>query len=172
MYISQDSLRWADEILHIMREHGLTLSTAESCTSGRIAAMLTSVSGASDYFQGGLIAYQDKLKIEHLGVDVRDIAAYDVVSRQVAEQMVRGACRMFHTDMAIASTGYTGTGTAEIPSGTVWIAWGTEQEVHSLCLHEDHGREWNTWNAAQTAVTEFLNYLRTNGKSSFVKQLV
>ena len=140
---------------------GRTVSTAESCTSGRISALLTSVSGSSEYYQGGMTAYQNSLKIQFLGVSPSDIDRYNVVSRQVAEQMVRGACRLFHTDYAIASTGYAEGGTPSIPSGTIWIAWGTPSDVRSLCLTGDCGRENNTANAAETALMEFLSYLRS-----------
>ena len=75
----------------------LTLSVAESCTSGLIAAALTSVDGASAYFQGGLVAYQDWMKQTYLNVDGAAIQQYDVVSRQVVEQMVEGACQQFHS---------------------------------------------------------------------------
>lgn len=159
MHITTDSIALSEAIHDLMTSRGLTLSTAESCTSGRIAAILTSVSGASDYFQGALVAYQDDVKTKWLGVDPQTIATYDVVSRQVAEQMVKGACQLFGTDMALASTGYAGGGTDTIPSGTIWIAWGRADDVHSLCLHEDCGREANTANAAQTAVRKLLEYL-------------
>jgi len=152
----------AEQIQTLMIGHGWTLSTAESCTSGRIAALLTTISGASNYFQGGLVAYQDHLKIKHLGVSPEDIVTHDVVSCPVVEQMVRGACQLFGTDFALASTGYAGTGTERIPSGTIWIGWGSQHDVHSLCLTEDHGRESNTQHAVDTVLQEFLKYLKEN----------
>ena len=88
----------------------MTISTAESCTGGRIAAAITAHSGASNYFQGGLVAYQNEVKEQMLGVPKEMIDTYGVVSREVAEQMVKGACRLFHTDYAMASTGSTGSG--------------------------------------------------------------
>ena len=81
-----DNFLLAQEIRTRMVETGKTLSTAESCTSGRIAATLTQVPGASDYFQGGLIAYQDHLKVRYLDVRQEDIDTYDVVSQPVVEQ--------------------------------------------------------------------------------------
>lgn len=149
----------SEQIRKWMVQHGKTLSTAESCTSGRIAAILTSVSGASEYFQGGLAAYQDSIKMQFLGVKAETIAQHDVVSRQVVEEMVRGCVKMFNTDYAIASTGYTGAGCNGIPSGTVWLGWGNANEIHTICLTEDNGREANTANAASTAVRCFLEDL-------------
>lgn len=146
----------AIDIRRIMVERSLTLSTAESFTSGRIAAELTRVSGSSEYFQGSIVAYQDALKVQHLGVDPQIIRDCGVVSRPVVEQMVRGACRLFHTDLAIASTGY-----AEAVDGlaTRWLAWGSEEEVECLCLTEDLGREVNTQQATIEALRHFLDYL-------------
>ena len=138
---------------------GKTLATAESCTSGGIAAEITKVAGSSDYFQGGLVAYQDRLKIQFLGVSAEDIAQYDVVSEPVVRQMVRGACKMFGTDYAIASTGYAGEGCNGIPSGTIWIAWGTPNKIHTRCLTQNIDRETNTHNAIQQALTGFLQSL-------------
>ena len=138
---------------------GKTLATAESCTSGGIAAEITKVAGSSDYFQGGLVAYQDRLKIQFLGVSAEDIAQYDVVSEPVVRQMVRGACKMFGTDYAIASTGYAGEGCNGIPSGTIWIAWGTPENIHTKCLTQNIDRESNTKNAIMEALKGFLQSL-------------
>ena len=151
--------RIAAEIKQIMVEGGKTLSTAESCTSGRIAAQLTCISGASGYFQGGLVAYQDHIKVEQLGVNAEDIMRYDVVSRPVVEQMVAGACRLFRTDFALASTGYAGDGANGIPSGTIWIAWGGPTDVHSRCLMLHGTREENTQDAVDAVLLSFRAYL-------------
>lgn len=157
MYSDKEDNELAERLRKLMMEQGKTVATAESCTSGRIASTLTSVSGASDYFLGGLVAYQDEVKIAHLGVSAEMIAEHDVVSREVVEQMVKGACRFFGSDYALASTGYAGGGTETIPSGTIWIGWGSEKEVHSMKLSEDRGREENTSNAAKVAIRSFLN---------------
>lgn len=139
-----------------MVARGKTLATAESCTSGRIAAALTAVSGASGYFQGGLVAYQDRVKTELLGVRATDIERHDVVSREVVEQMVRGACTLLRSDYAIASTGYAEGGSARVAAGTIWIGWGSADEVHSRCLHLTGMREENTQTAVECALEEFL----------------
>ena len=135
----------------------MTVSTAESCTGGRIAAAITAQSGASRYFEGGVVAYQNEVKERMLGVPAEMIEEYGVVSREVAEEMVRGACRLFHTDYALASTGY-----AEAWEGhevEIWVAWGSEQDVHSLCLREDFGRVKNVEIATQCVMDEFGKYL-------------
>ena len=142
-----------------MVEHGKTVSTAESCTSGRIAASLTQISGASDYFQGGIVCYQDELKVRFLGVNPDDIRQFDVVSQPVVEQMVRGACQLFHTDFAMASTGYAGGGMNGIPDGTIWVGWGSADDVHSLVICKDNGRESNTENAVETVLSSMADWL-------------
>lgn len=142
-----------------MIHEGWKLSTAESCTSGRIAAMLTSVSGASNYFQGSMVAYQDWVKEEYLDVDEEDIEKYDVVSQPVVERMVMGACHMFRSQYAVATTGYAGDGMNGIPAGTIWIGWGTWLEQHSLCLHLSGSREENTQQAAEEVLKQLLRYI-------------
>lgn len=150
----QESLHLIHDIL--LREHK-TISTAESCTSGRIAALLTTVSGASGYVEGGLVAYQDHVKVRELGVLQSSIDQYDVVSQQVVIEMVQGTCRKFGTNYALASTGY-----AEAWAGHdvhIWIAWGSADDVHTLCLTEDFGRIRNVELAAERVIIEFANYL-------------
>lgn len=148
------------EILRLMVERGKTVSTAESCTSGRIAASMTQISGASDYFQGGIVCYQDDLKERFLNVSADDIKKYDVVSQPVVEQMVRGACELFHTDYALASTGYAGGGMNGIPDGTIWIGWGSKDDVHSFMITKNNGREENTENAVIEVLGRFLEYMK------------
>ena len=91
-----------------MTNHHLKLSTAESCTGGRIASSLTAVPGSSAYFIGSVVAYQNEVKERLLDVDSDDIDKYEVVSREVAISMVKGACRLFSSDYALASTGCAG----------------------------------------------------------------
>lgn len=162
---SPSYLREAEEVCSVIHEiliaQGKTLSTAESCTSGRIAAEITSVSGSSAYFQGGLIAYQNEVKIKMLGVKAEIIETYDVVSEEVVREMVRGACRLFGTDYAIASTGYAGPsgGTESIPVGTIWIACGSVDNMKTKCLTGDLGRVQNVERATEEALllmNEFL----------------
>lgn len=159
MNSTKRDLELATQIREWMVSHGKTLSCAESCTSGRIAATLTSVSGASDYFQGGMLVYQNWLKTEYLGVSQELIDENDVVSEIVVRQMVQGCLKRFQTDFAIASTGYTGGGSDRVPRGTVWIGWGAPDDIHTLCLTTDAGREINTINAAAAAVFSFYKYI-------------
>jgi nicotinamide-nucleotide amidase len=84
----------------------LTLAAAESLTCGRSQAAIGSVSGASDYFQGGITAYSLEQKVKHLGVDRAGAKRVNAVSAMVAEQMAQGVAELFETDLAVATTGY------------------------------------------------------------------
>jgi len=153
--------RGASDIHEILIAQGRTLSTAESCTSGRIAAEITSRAGSSAYFQGGLIAYQNEVKMKMLGVRAATIDTFDVVSEEVVKEMVRGACRLFGTDYAIASTGYAGPsgGTESIAVGTIWIACGRVDCMKTKCLTGDLGRMLNVERATQEAIALMTDFL-------------
>lgn len=101
-----------------------TICTCESCTGGRIANMITSVSGSSSYFKGSVIAYDNSIKTRFLDVKEDIIARYGAVSEQVVIQMAENIRRLFKTDFAVATSGIAGPdgGTEEKPVGTIWIA--------------------------------------------------
>ena len=101
-----------------------TICTCESCTGGRIANMITSVSGSSSYFRGSVIAYDNSIKIRFLDVKEETIASYGAVSEQVVIQMAENIRSLFLTDFAVATSGIAGPdgGTEEKPVGTIWIA--------------------------------------------------
>ena len=103
---------------------GIRIATAESCTGGLVAKMITDVPGASAHFLGGMVAYGDEAKVQHLDVNPKDIAKHGAVSKIVALQMAFGACRRFSADLAMAVTGIAGPdgGLPDKPVGTVWVA--------------------------------------------------
>ncbi len=90
----------------MLRGPRLTLAVAESLTSGRLQARIGAVSGASEFFLGGVTAYTLDGKVRHLGVDRAEASAVNGVSGRVAEQMARGACVLFGSDLGVATTGY------------------------------------------------------------------
>jgi nicotinamide-nucleotide amidase len=110
-------------VLDLCRERGLTLGTAESCTGGLVAARLTSVPGASDAFQGAVVAYSDEVKAAELGVPEALLVEHGAVSAPVAEAMARGARKRLGVDVAVSVTGVAGPGggTAEKPVGLVYL---------------------------------------------------
>jgi nicotinamide-nucleotide amidase len=110
---------------------GKTISTAESCTGGKIAEVLTSVSGASNYFRGSVVSYATDTKVSVLGVSQDVINQYSVVSSQVAKEMALGIQKLMKTDYAIATTGNAGPskGDADATVGTIFIALATPSDV-------------------------------------------
>lgn len=117
----------------LLAEKGKTIATAESCTGGRIAQLLTSVAGASAYFKGSAVTYSASSKVTVLGVPQELIDKYSVVSAEVAEAMAVGAQKIFGTDFAIATTGNAGPskGDTDAEVGTVYIAFATPQGIYS-----------------------------------------
>ena len=115
----------------ILTEKKLTLATAESCTGGKIAATLSSVSGASNYFKGSVVSYASQTKIDVLGVSKETIDKYSVVSAEVAKEMVLGIQKLTQADYAIATTGNAGPakGDSNAELGTVFIAIASPNDV-------------------------------------------
>lgn len=115
----------------LLRKKGMTLSTAESCTGGNIAQLITSIAGSSDYFKGSVVAYANEIKEQLLGVPHQVLAENGAVSEQTVIHMARGARSQFKTDYAIAVSGIAGPGggTAEKPVGTTWIAVASPTEI-------------------------------------------
>ena len=120
-----------------LRELGLTLSTAESCTGGNIAHVITEIAGSSDYFMGSVVSYSNDVKHRVLGVDDTVLEMCGAVSQPVVEQMVNGACAVCHTHCAVATSGVAGPGggTPDKPVGTVWMAAKVGDIVVSKCHH-------------------------------------
>ena len=107
-----------------LKEKGLTISTAESCTGGNIAHRLTLIAGSSDYFKGSVVAYHNDVKKNVLRVSADDLESNGAVSQHVVEQMASGVQKITQTDLAVAVSGIAGpTGESEEkPIGTVWIS--------------------------------------------------
>lgn len=122
----------------LLRERGKTLGTAESCTGGNIARLITSVPGSSDYFFGSVVSYANSVKAKVLGVDVKLIESYGAVSEPVVMAMAEGARTLLSVDYAVATSGIAGPdgGTGSKPVGTLWTAVssasGTDAEMHTF----------------------------------------
>ena len=118
----------AQELSELLVTNGLTISVAESCTGGSLSQALTSIPGASCYFDCGYITYSNQSKVEMLGVDVQTIKTYGAVSEEVALEMVIGLATKSHSDVAVSITGVAGPtgGTPEKPVGTVYFGFSCE----------------------------------------------
>ena len=108
----------------LLKNDNATLSSAESCTGGNIARLLTTIPGSSAYFIGSVVAYHNKVKQNMLDVSENDLKTYGAVSEPVVLQMANGAKEKFGTDYAVATSGIAGPdgGTKDKPVGTIWIA--------------------------------------------------
>ena len=146
-----------------LRELNRTVGTAESCTGGAIAALLTSVPGSSDYYRGSIIAYSNEVKHRLLGVNTSDLTDYGAVSKQVVEQMAKGVLQVLGCDYALATSGIAGPsgGTPDKPVGTVWIAVANKETVYSRQFHFTPLREQNIQRTVNTTLVMLLNALKT-----------
>ncbi len=150
------------EVNELLWEREKTVSTAESCTGGRIAEAIIAVPGASKYFKGGIICYVNEVKENLLGVSHEVLEEKTAVCEEVAVAMVKGACKALNTDYAVAATGIAGPGggTKEIPVGTIWLAVGTPDNVVTFKIEEDQGRDINLTVATTKAMTMLRDFLK------------
>ncbi len=160
--VADDDLPLAAIVGDILRERGLTLSTAESCTGGNVAHVITQVAGSSDYFVGAVVSYATRVKLDQLGVNPSDVERHTVVSQPVAEQMAAGVSRLLGTDCAIATTGIAGPGggTPDNPVGTVWMAVRVGERIVSQRKHYPGTRDRVIIRATTDALLLLLNQLR------------
>ena len=136
-YIVGEDCETLDELVHkTLISKGKTLATAESCTGGNIARLLTAQAGASAYFKGGIIAYSNEVKECALGVKHETLARYGAVSEETVHEMAEGVRERLGADYAIATTGIAGPdgGTPEKPVGTVWIAVASADKTEAKLL--------------------------------------
>jgi len=121
-------------VAQALTRNGFTLSTAESCTGGGLSYVLTDVPGASAFFIGGVIAYQNEVKSAWLGVPQSTLVTHGAVSAETAEAMARGCRDRFDTELAVSITGIAGPtgGTALKPVGLVYLALASADRVRVL----------------------------------------
>ena len=153
-YVGYETDALEVEIGNLLKKKEWTVSTAESCTGGNIAQLLTSIAGSSAYFEGSVVSYSNKVKETILGVSWESIKRHGAVSKQVVEEMVSGVRHKLGTDCAIATSGIAGPdgGTNDKPVGTVWIAVATSKGVVSERFQFGTDREKNILRSSQTAL--------------------
>lgn len=152
----------AEELGKLLLEKGLTLSTAESCTGGGIASVITSISGSSEYFKGGIVAYANEVKTALLGVSETTLEMHGAVSEETVQEMAKGAMKSMKTSCAIATSGIAGPGggTPTKPVGTIWIAVACNDKIVTKKLQGDNGREKNTKNSIEKALSLLIEHLK------------
>ena len=150
------------EIQRVLYDTHKTLGTAESCTGGRIAEAIIAVPGASSYFKGSIVSYTNDIKEKLLHVDCQVLEEQTAVCEDVAKAMVTGVIEAMDVDFAVSATGIAGPGggTAESPVGTIWIAVGNKDEIKTILLTEDFGRDINLAIATNKALSLLLEFVK------------
>jgi nicotinamide-nucleotide amidase len=164
-YYGADQETLAEVVGRLLLQAGETLAVAESCTGGSLGGIITTVSGSSSYFWGGIISYDNRVKVGLLGVNPDDLATQGAVSHAVAQQMAVGVRDRLHTTWGLSVTGIAGPtgGTEEKPVGLVYIGLAGRNGVRSF----EHrfgglrGREWVRHLSAQTALDHLRRALST-----------
>ncbi|MDE3059330.1 MAG: competence/damage-inducible protein A [Bacteroidota bacterium] len=151
---SSSELEMEDVVGRLLRERKLSLATAESCTGGMIANRITNVSGSSEYFLRGYVAYSNASKVELLSVDKHLISQHGAVSREVAEAMAAGVRANAKSDLAISTTGIAGPtgGTPEKPVGLVWIGYSDHETTFAMKFNFEDNRLRFKERASQAAL--------------------
>jgi len=159
----RDEATPASAVVALLRGRGQTLAVAESCTGGLVCAALTAVPGASQNFVGGVVAYDNAVKISQLGVDAARIAMAGAVSEEVARAMARGARERLKAGVALSTTGIAGPegGTPEKPVGLVWIAL-DDGESHAVRLQLRGDRDAITRRATTAALGMLWRHLNNS----------
>lgn len=145
-----------------LKEKQQTIATAESCTGGKLASLLNKHAGSSAFYQGSVVAYDNQIKAEVLGVSKQDLEQWGAVCEPVVRQMAEGVRQLMHTDYAIATSGIAGPsgGSAEKPVGTVWMAWATPNGTYAECFHLGSLREQITDRACLKALIKMYQILK------------
>lgn len=156
-------------VVKYMKEHGLTLSAAESCTGGLVSQAITSVAGASAVYKGGVCSYSEEVKVKVLKVSEKTLERFTVYSLQTASEMSRGVMELMDTDAAIGITGLAGPdgGTEEKPVGTVYVSvrLKDKEEVKDLALYKEYeklDREKVRYLAAERSLEMLLELMKKN----------
>ncbi len=151
----------AQSIVKKLTKKKATLCVAESITGGGLAAAITDVAGSSKVFMGGVIAYDDAIKISELKVDAKTLKKFTAVSEEVAKEMAAGALKKFKTDYAIATTGVAGPGKAYgQKAGTVWVAIASKKELFAIALSLSGSRDLIRHATIESALASFERILK------------
>ena len=165
--VSEYLIAETDEPLEVivgkmLQAQGATISTAESCTGGKLASLLNKHAGSSAFYWGSVVSYDNSVKQHVLGVPERILETYGAVSEETVCIMANNVRKQMNTTYAIATSGIAGPsgGTAEKPVGTVWIAWATPEGTTAECFHLGKLREQITDRACTKALIGLLRMLQ------------
>ncbi len=160
----EEDLSLEEQIADFLVKHNLSLSTAESCTGGKIASKITDIPGASSYFYGSLIPYATSLKKEILHIDSSLIDNYSVVSEEVAQEMAKKGRALFKTDLCISTTGNAGPtkGDSDADVGTVFIAIASKEKTETFSFNFGNHRERVTQKTVNKSFELLMDFLQKN----------
>jgi nicotinamide-nucleotide amidase len=149
-------------IIDLMKSRGLTLSTAESCTGGYVAHLITQLPGSSEVYFGGAVSYSNGLKMNLLNVSQKTLDNFGAVSEETVKEMAAGAIARFGTDYSVAITGIAGPGggTSAKPVGTVWIGIASQTKILTKKFQFGNKRKQNIERSAINALVMLLNLLK------------
>ncbi len=149
----------------ILKAKGKTMGTAESCTGGYIAHLVTSIAGSSAYFNGSIVSYANEVKRNVLGVKEDTLSKQGAVSEETVREMIKGAIEKLKVDFALATSGIMGPdgGSEEKPVGTVWLAVGNKEKTETIKLNLRFDRQRNIAMTAANALNFLRKFILANG---------
>jgi nicotinamide-nucleotide amidase len=156
--VADEDISLPEAIGRMLRQRGKTLGTAESCTGGYIAHLITAIPGSSHYFNGSVVSYANEVKEKVLQVSPDTIDRVGAVSEETVRQMAKGALAVLNTDYVVATSGIMGPdgGSTDKPVGTVWVAVGNHQNILTQKFFFRFDRQRNI----ELTATNALNLLR------------
>jgi nicotinamide-nucleotide amidase len=159
--IAEEDISLEESVSRLLKEKKKTLATAESCTGGYIAHLITSKAGSSSIYNGSVVSYANAVKENILGVEKETLQQHGAVSEETVTQMVKGVLKAVSTDYAIATSGIMGPdgGSPEKPVGTVWIAVGNKEKIKATKHFFRFDRMRNIEMTAQTALTLLRRFI-------------
>ena len=155
-------MQLSEQVGQALKARGATVTTAESCTGGWVAKVITDIAGSSAWFERGFVTYSNEAKAQMIGVREETLAQHGAVSEPVVVEMAIGALKAARADYAVSISGIAGPdgGSEEKPVGTVWMAWATPQGTFAECFHLGKLREQITLRACNTALVKLLLLLK------------
>ncbi|HJW17709.1 MAG TPA: competence/damage-inducible protein A, partial [Flavisolibacter sp.] len=159
--VADSDITLQQAVSNVLKQFGKTVATAESCTGGYIAHLITSKAGSSAIFNGSIISYSNKVKEKVLGVKEETIRKFGAVSEQTVKEMVHGVLNSIDSDYALATSGVMGPdgGSVEKPVGMVWIAVGNKNNVKTALYNFRYDRTRNIEMTAQAALTMLRRFV-------------
>ncbi len=160
-YNAHMSLTREIQLGRLLSKSSLSIAVAESCTGGLLGHLITNVPGSSVYFNGGVIAYSNEVKVKILGVSAHTLDSYGAVSRETVLEMARGARTTLNADIGLSISGIAGPdgGTDDKPVGTVWFGISDENMDDAEVYLFSGDRQKIKEQAAQTAMQMAISYL-------------